>query len=90
MIARTIDPRLIDEDKRKLVDEDTHCAGARERYDFSNFVGSGGPMRQSSSRSPGGRDQHDGAGPRRIGTGKELISTPFTTARCARRNRSSK
>jgi Nif-specific regulatory protein len=39
--------RLIDEDKRKLVDENTHLRQElRERYDFSNFVGSSGPMRQ--------------------------------------------
>ena len=39
--------RLIDEDKRKLVDENTHLRQElRERYDFSNFVGTSGPMRQ--------------------------------------------
>jgi Nif-specific regulatory protein len=39
--------RLIDEDKRKLLDENTHLRQElRERYDFSNFVGTSGPMRQ--------------------------------------------
>src|SRR5262249_30127014 len=39
--------RLIDEDKRRLVDENTHLKQElRERYDFSNLVGSSGPMRQ--------------------------------------------
>jgi Nif-specific regulatory protein len=39
--------RLIDEDKRRLVDENTHLRQElRERYDFSNLVGSSGPMRQ--------------------------------------------
>ena len=39
--------RLIDEDKRRLVDENTLLRQElRERYDFSNLVGSSGPMRQ--------------------------------------------
>src|SRR5215467_5243350 len=39
--------RLIEEDKRRLVDENTHLRQElRERYDFSKFVGSSGPMRQ--------------------------------------------
>ena len=39
--------RLIEEDKRRLVDENTHLRQElRERYDFSNLVGSSGPMRQ--------------------------------------------
>ncbi len=48
MIAQAIKiHRLIDEDKRKLVDENTHLRQElRERYDFSNFVGSSGPMRE--------------------------------------------
>ncbi len=48
MIAQAIKiHRLIDEDKRQLVDENTHLRQElRERYDFSNFVGSSGPMRQ--------------------------------------------
>jgi len=48
MIAQAIKiHRLIDEDKRKLLDENTHLRQElRERYDFSNFVGSSGPMRQ--------------------------------------------
>jgi Nif-specific regulatory protein len=38
--------RLIDEDKRRLVDENTHLKQElRERYDFSNLVGTSGPMR---------------------------------------------
>jgi Nif-specific regulatory protein len=39
--------RLIEEDKRRLVDENTHLRQElRERYDFSKFVGTSGPMRQ--------------------------------------------
>src|SRR5439155_2707432 len=48
MIAQAIKiHRLIDEDKRSLVDENAHLRQElRERYDFSNLVGSSGPMRQ--------------------------------------------
>jgi Nif-specific regulatory protein len=38
--------RLIDEDKRRLVDENAHLKQElRERYDFSSIVGTSGPMR---------------------------------------------
>jgi len=48
MIAQAIKiHRLIDEDKRRLVDENAHLRQElRERYDFSNLVGGSGPMRQ--------------------------------------------
>ena len=48
MVAQAIKiHRLIDEDKRRLVDENTHLRQeVRERYDFSNLVGTSGPMRQ--------------------------------------------
>jgi len=48
MIAQALKiHRLIDEDKRRLVDENAHLKQElRERYDFSNLVGSSGPMRQ--------------------------------------------
>jgi Nif-specific regulatory protein len=39
--------RLIEEDKRRLVDENTHLRQElRERYGFANLVGSSGPLRQ--------------------------------------------
>src|SRR3954466_8242073 len=39
--------RLIEEDKRRLVDENTHLRQElRERYGFSNLLGTSGPMRQ--------------------------------------------
>src|SRR5256714_6725749 len=39
--------RLIEEDKRRLVDENTHLRQElRERYDFSNIIGTSGPVRQ--------------------------------------------
>jgi Nif-specific regulatory protein len=48
MIAQALKiQRLIEEDKRRLVDENTHLRQElRERYDFSNLVGGSGPMRQ--------------------------------------------
>jgi Nif-specific regulatory protein len=48
MIAQAVKiQRLIEEDKRRLVDENTHLRQElRERYDFSKFVGTSGPMRQ--------------------------------------------
>jgi Nif-specific regulatory protein len=48
MIAQAVKiHRLIDEDKRRLVDENAHLKQElRERYGFSNLVGSSGPMRQ--------------------------------------------
>jgi Nif-specific regulatory protein len=47
MIAQALKiHRLIDEDKRRLVDENAHLKQElRERYGFSNLVGSSGPMR---------------------------------------------
>jgi Nif-specific regulatory protein len=39
--------RLVEEEKRRLVDENTHLRQElRERYDFSNIIGSSGPVRQ--------------------------------------------
>jgi Nif-specific regulatory protein len=39
--------RLIEADRQRLVDENTHLRQElRERYDFSNIVGTSGPMRQ--------------------------------------------
>ena len=48
MIAQAVKiQRLIEEDKRRLVDENTHLRQElRERYDFSNIIGTSGPMRQ--------------------------------------------
>jgi Nif-specific regulatory protein len=48
MIAQAVRVhRLIEADKRKLQDENTHLRQElTERYDFSNIVGTSGPMRQ--------------------------------------------
>jgi Nif-specific regulatory protein len=48
MIAQAVKVhRLIEADKQRLVDENTHLRQElKERYDFSNLVGNSGPMRQ--------------------------------------------
>jgi len=48
MIAQALKiQRLVEEDKRRLLDENTHLRQElKERYDFPNLVGSSGPMRQ--------------------------------------------
>ena len=88
--------RLIDEDKRKLVDENTHLRQElRERYDFSNFVGSSGPMRQIFEQVTQVAGTNTTALIRgESGTGKELIAhaihysslrakKPFVKVSCA-------
>ena len=97
MIAQALKiHRLIDEDKRKLVDENAHLKQElRERYDFSNLVGSSGPMRQIYEQVA----QVAGANTTVLvrgesGTGKELIAhaihynslragKPFVKVSCA-------
>src|SRR5881394_1582097 len=88
--------RLIDEDKKNLVDENTHLRQElRERYDFSNLVGSSGPMRQIFEQVT----QVSGTNTTALirgesGTGKELIAhaihysslrakKPFVKVSCA-------
>ncbi len=48
MIAQAVRVhRLIQADKQRLVDENTHLRQElKERYDFSNLIGTSGPMRQ--------------------------------------------
>jgi Nif-specific regulatory protein len=88
--------RLIDEDKRKLLDENTHLRQElRERYDFSNFVGSSGPMRQIFEQITQVAGTNTTALIRgESGTGKELIAhaihysslrakKPFVKVSCA-------
>jgi Nif-specific regulatory protein len=77
MIAQALKiHRLIDQDKRRLVDENAHLKQElRERYDFSNLVGSSGPMRQIYEQVA----QVAGASTTVLvrgesGTGKELIA----------------
>ena len=48
MMAQSIKAEhLVDEERRRLMDENTHLLEElRERYDFSNIIGTSGPMRQ--------------------------------------------
>jgi Nif-specific regulatory protein len=48
MMAQAIKAEhLVDEERRRLMDENTHLLEElKERYDFSNIIGTAGPMRQ--------------------------------------------
>src|SRR5262250_1654492 len=48
MMAQAIKAEhLVDDERRRLMDENTHLLEElKERYDFSNIIGTGGPMRQ--------------------------------------------
>ena len=70
MIAQAVKiQRLIEEDKRRLVDENEHLRQElRERYDFSNIIGTSGPVRQVYEQvAQVAGDEHDRADPRRVG-----------------------
>jgi Nif-specific regulatory protein len=97
MIAQAVKiHRLIEEDKRHLVDENTHLRQElRERYNFSNLVGSSGPMRQIFEQVTQVAPTNTTALIRgESGTGKELIAhaihysslrakKPFVKVSCA-------
>src|SRR5712691_9570747 len=53
MIAQALNvQRLVEEERRRLVDENTHLRQElRERYDFSNIIGTSGPTRQMYEKS---------------------------------------
>src|SRR6188508_654958 len=48
MIAQALNvQKMVDEERRRLTDENTHLRQElRERYDFSNIIGTSGPVRQ--------------------------------------------
>jgi len=48
MIAQALNvQRMVEEERRRLLDENTHLRQElKERYDFSNLLGTSGPMRQ--------------------------------------------
>src|SRR4029079_13314710 len=48
MMAQAIKAdHLVDDERRRLMDENSHLlAELKERYDFSNIIGTAGPMRQ--------------------------------------------
>jgi Nif-specific regulatory protein len=87
---------LVDDERRRLMDENTHLLGElKERYDFSNIIGSGGPMRQVYEQIVQVAGVNTTALIRgESGTGKELIAhaihynspraeRPFVKVSCA-------
>ena len=88
--------RLIEADRQRLVDENTHLRlELKERYDFSNLIGTSGPMRQVQEQvaqvAPTGTTALLRG---ESGTGKELIAhaihynsprakKPFVKVSCA-------
>ena len=77
MIAQAVKVhRLIQADKQLLVDENTHLRQElQERYDFSNLVGTSGPMRQVYEQvSQVARTNTTVLLRGESGTGKELIA----------------
>ena len=88
--------RLIDNERKKLVDENTHLRRElKERYDFSNLLGTSGPMRQICEQvSQVARTMTTALIRGESGTGKELIAhaihynslranKPFVKVSCA-------
>ena len=88
--------RLIDEERRRLVDENTHLRQElRERYDFSNIIGTSGPTRQMYEQVAQVAQTNTTVLIRgESGTGKELIAhaihynslrakKPFVKVSCA-------
>jgi Nif-specific regulatory protein len=77
MIAQAVRiHRLIESDRQRLVDENTHLRlELKERYDFSNLVGTSGPMRQVYEQvSQVARTNTTVLLRGESGTGKELIA----------------
>src|SRR6476659_4721849 len=88
--------RMVDEEKQRLVDENTHLRQElRERYDFSNIIGSSGPVRQMYEQLAQVAPTNTTVLVRgESGTGKELIAhaihynsprakKPFVKVSCA-------
>jgi Nif-specific regulatory protein len=97
MIAQALKiQRLIEEDKRRLVDENEHLRQElREKYDFSNIIGTSGPTRQMYEQVAQVAQTNTTVLIRgESGTGKELIAhaihynslrakKPFVKVSCA-------
>jgi Nif-specific regulatory protein len=97
MIAQAIKiQRLIEEDKRRLVDENEHLRQElRDKYDFSNIIGTSGPVRQVYEQVAQVASTNTTVLVRgESGTGKELIAhaihynslrakKPFVKVSCA-------
>ena len=88
--------RLIEEDKKKLVDENTHLRQElKERYDFSTIIGTSGPVRQMYEQMAQVASTNTTVLIRgESGTGKELVAhsihynspranKPFVKVSCA-------
>ena len=77
MIAQAIKvQRLIDGERKRLLDENTHLRQElRDRYDFSNLLGTSGPMRQICEQvAQVARTMTTALIRGESGTGKELIA----------------
>jgi Nif-specific regulatory protein len=97
MIAQALNvQRLVEEERRRLVDENTHLRQElRERYDFSNIIGTSGPTRQMYEQVAQVAQTNTTVMIRgESGTGKELIAhaihynslrakKPFVKVSCA-------
>ena len=97
MIAQALNvQRLVEEERRRLVDENTHLRQElRERYDFSNSIGTSGPTRQMYEQVAQVAQTNTTVLIRgESGTGKELIAhaihynslrakKPFVKVSCA-------
>ena len=97
MIAQALNvQRLVEEERRRLVDENTHLRQElRERYDFSNIIGTSGPTRQMYEQVAQVAQTNTTVLIRgESGTGKELIAhaihynslrakKPFVKVSCA-------
>jgi Nif-specific regulatory protein len=97
MIAQALNiQRIVEDERRKLVDENTHLRQElKERYDFSNIIGTSGPTRQMYEQVAQVAQTNTTVLIRgESGTGKELIanaihynshraSGPFIKINCA-------
>jgi len=97
MLAQAVKiQRLVEEDKRRLVDENEHLRQElRDKYDFSNIIGTSGPIRQVYEQVAQVAATNTTALIRgESGTGKELIAhaihynslrakKPFVKVSCA-------
>jgi Nif-specific regulatory protein len=97
MIAQAINvQRMVEEERRRLLDENTHLRQElRERYDFSNIIGTSGPTRQMYEQVAQVAQTNTTVLIRgESGTGKELIAhaihynslrakKPFVKVSCA-------
>jgi len=97
MIAQALNvQRMVEEERRRLLDENTHLRQElRERYDFSNIIGTSGPTRQMYEQVAQVAQTNTTVLIRgESGTGKELIAhaihynslrakKPFVKVSCA-------